>query len=184
MAVTFFCALGQSAPSIASVSAQPASIITGSATNIVVTATVADPTVLAADVNLLRVSASGASAVILRQRHDDGKNGDAVGGDNVFSTQISLNEPNPGQVFLRLSAPFQGTLQRVLSAIMAVTETAGPPLPPDPSTVAPHLTQFEATPFGHATSFPYNGPKPIQTGVDKSQMIVGPRFLAELCLEC
>jgi len=41
----------------------------------------------------------------------------------------------------------------------------GPPLPPDPSTVAPPVDPTVATTVDTATSFLYTGPYPIQTGV-------------------
>jgi hypothetical protein len=74
-------------------------------------------------VNLLRVDSSGKTLSILGQLHDSGENGDAAASDHIFSIQVSFNELGAGQMFLRVSAPFQGLLQRVLSNIIVVTVT-------------------------------------------------------------
>ncbi len=48
----------------------------------------------------------------------------------------------------------------------SVTRTqAGPPLPPDPSTVATPLSTTSVTPFSQSVAFLYSGNSPIQTGV-------------------
>lgn len=46
-----------------------------------------------------------------------------------------------------------------------VTEPAGPPLPPDPATVAPPIDPTVATTHYAASNFLYTGSNPIQTGV-------------------
>jgi hypothetical protein len=62
---------------------------------------------------------------------DDGRNGDAKSGDRVFSFQVTVNEPDVKTLFWRVSAPFKGSLQRVLSPVVAVTVDPVS-LPPDP----------------------------------------------------
>jgi hypothetical protein len=52
--------------------------------------------------------------------HDDGLNGDAVAGDGIFTLQVPFNQATPGVVYLEVSAPFKGALQRVLSGIISL----------------------------------------------------------------
>ncbi|MBD3322898.1 MAG: hypothetical protein GF350_17505, partial [Chitinivibrionales bacterium] len=51
-----------------------------------------------------------------------------------------------------------------MSSFLIVTQ--GPPLPPDPSTVAPPLDPTRATSLAEAVEFLYTGDNPIQTGVN------------------
>ncbi|MBV8732701.1 MAG: hypothetical protein JO336_23060, partial [Acidobacteriia bacterium] len=168
--LVLLCGAAKTAPSLGTVSARPGVIAPAQPANVLVTAVITDPTVLPG-VNLLQVDSTGKSLAILGQLHDDGKNGDAVAGDKVFSLVATLNEPAVGNVYLRISAPFQGVLQRVLSDIISIIVSQLTGLPPDPATVAPPLSTSSTTPLGQATSFLYTGPNPIQTGVDSTKMI-------------
>ena len=102
------------APSIGSVQITPNSITAGAPTTVRVTAVIADPTLIPATVNLQRVNDAGAAVAVLGSLHDDGLNGDAVAGDQVYTLDVVLTETAP--LRLRVSAGFKGMLKRVFSA--------------------------------------------------------------------
>jgi RHS repeat-associated protein len=102
------------APSIGSVQITPDAIAAGMPTTVRVTAVIADPTLLPATVNLQRVNEAGAAVAVLGSLHDDGRNGDAVAGDQVYTLDVVLTETSP--LRLRVSAGFQGMVKRVFSA--------------------------------------------------------------------
>ena len=89
-----------------------------------------DPAVIAGGANLLRLDSSG-NATIVGVLHDDGKNGDAVAGDGVFTYQVTLNESSIGQINFQVSAAFRGSLRRVRADVEPVFVQA-----PNASTVA------------------------------------------------
>jgi hypothetical protein len=108
------------APAIGTPAASPASIPANASTLVTVTTQIADPAVIASGVNLLQVNSAGGSPVILGVMHDDGKNGDAVAGDGIFTLQISFSPATPGMLYLEVSAAFKGALQRVPSGIISL----------------------------------------------------------------
>jgi len=106
-------------PTVGTPSATPATIVVNTPT--VVTVTVAiTPTPISNGVNLLRLGATGTQPTILGVMYDDGKNGDAVAGDGVYTLQVPFNEPTAGQIQVQVSAAFQGRLQRVLSGVLSL----------------------------------------------------------------
>jgi RHS repeat-associated protein len=52
-----------------------------------------------------------------------------------------------------------------IEGLLAILSTAGPALPPDPSSIAPPVNPTVATDIATATAFLYTGGNPIQTGV-------------------
>lgn len=104
------------APSIGSVQLTPTTIAAGTPTTVRVTAVITDPTVIASTVNLQRLNDAGAAVAVLGALRDDGANGDAVAGDQVYTIDVQLTESAP--LRLRVSAGFKGMLKRVLSAEM------------------------------------------------------------------
>ena len=107
------------APSIGAVNATPMTAVIGIPTQVTVTASITDPSLIAGGVNLLQLNPNGA-ATILGTLHDDGLNGDAFAGDLVFTLQVTLIAPVASQVQLQVSAAFKGVLQRVKSPIINV----------------------------------------------------------------
>ena len=108
------------APSIGAVGVTPQAIEVGTAISVVVTAQIADPSLISTSVNLLRVDGSGRTLANLGLMNDTGIDGDAVAGDRVFSKTAPLREESIGMVRFRVSAAFRGVLQRALSPIVAV----------------------------------------------------------------
>ncbi len=125
-------------------SVRPAAITAGIPTNIIVSALVtsAGPQVIANGVNVLQVDQNGANAKVIGTLNDSGLNGDSIAGDGIFSGTVTLNQAVVGQVYLRLSAAFSGTLRRTLSPITQVLVTA----PGVPNAPAPSSTQTTLDP--------------------------------------
>jgi hypothetical protein len=97
----------------------PMTAIVGSPTQITVTVSIPDLSLIATSVNLLQLNADGTTN-ILGTLHDDGLNGDAFAGDLVFTLVVTLNAPSASQIQLQVSAAFKGALQTVKSPIMNV----------------------------------------------------------------
>ena len=89
-------------------------------TTLTVTVQITDPSLIAGSVNLLRLAPTGTQSTILGVMHDDGKNGDAVPADHIYTLQIPFTEPIPTTIQLQISAAFKGLLKRVTSNILAV----------------------------------------------------------------
>jgi hypothetical protein len=89
---------------------------------------ITDPTLISTSVNLLRLGAGGSTSV-LGQLHDDGRNGDQVAGDGVYTITLNFNATTVAEVDLQVSAAFQGKVKRVLSPIipLGVLNFSAPP---------------------------------------------------------
>ncbi len=111
--------------------ATPSYIVVKTPTPVLFTARIDDPTVIATGVNLLKTDASGKTPKVIGVLKDDGANGDAVKGDKIFTLRVTVNEPVVGSTYYRVSVPFKGVLQRVLTPLLQVIVDPFK-LPPDP----------------------------------------------------
>lgn len=118
-------------PTIGPTAATPAYIVVNTPTPVVITAQIADPSLIAGSVNLLKVDSTGKTLTTVGVMRDDGLSGDAKSADKTFSYRLTVNEPSVGQVYHRVSAAFKGVLKRSLSNVVAVTVDPFL-LPPDP----------------------------------------------------
>ncbi len=107
------------APAIGMVRASPMTAVIGTPTPITVTASITDPTLTPASVNLIQLNGDGTST-ILGAMHDDGLNGDASAGDLVFTAVVTLSSASAAQIQLEVSAAFRGDLLRVKSPAVSV----------------------------------------------------------------
>ena len=121
------------APTIGATAAIPASVDVSAATPVVITAQITDSTLIAGSVNLLKTDATGKTLATVGTMQDGGTNGDAVAGDKKFSLRVTINEPNVGQTYYRVSAAFKGVLQRTLSSSIIVTVLSKPSITVAPS---------------------------------------------------
>ena len=106
-------------PTVGAPTATPATIVANTPTTVTVAVAIA-PTPLSNGVNLLRVGATGTQPTILGVMHDDGKNGDAVAGDGIYTLQVHFNETAPGEISIEVSGAFPGQLRRVVSSITSL----------------------------------------------------------------
>jgi hypothetical protein len=81
----------------------------------VITSLITDPSLIPGSVNLVRLDGNENVVGIVGVMHDDGKDGDAVAGDHVYSLQLVLNEPRQTAFEFEVSAAFKGLLHRVVS---------------------------------------------------------------------
>lgn len=107
-------------PTIGVPTATPAIIAVGTPTVVTITTQITDASLISESVALQRLAAESNVLEVLGKLHDDGLDGDAVAGDQNFSSQVTLNEPNTGEVSLRISAAFTGSLKRVFSDVFVV----------------------------------------------------------------
>lgn len=113
------------------------STVTGAA--LTVTGTVSD------DTGVTGVTVNGAAATL---------------SSNTFSANVTLTA---GANTLTMVATDRAA--RTTTVTRSVTYNAGPPLPPDPTTVAPPVDATVASILSETTTFLYSGSSPIQTGV-------------------
>ncbi len=95
-------------------SAIPTVIPVGTSTQVTATIQITDPTLIANSVNLLRLGSPGTQPTILGIMQP--------AGNGMYSLQHVFNEAAAGQIQLQVSAAFQGSLQRVLSNVVAVND--------------------------------------------------------------
>ncbi len=122
--VTSMSSAGLAAPTLGAISITPQIVTVSSPTVVVVSVSIPDPSVIPTGVNLLRVSADGAS-VSLGQFRDDGLEGDRRAGDSIYTIRTTVNEAAAGQVSLQVSAAFRGVLARVRSYVLTVLVQPG-----------------------------------------------------------
>ena len=103
--------------------ATPSLITVNTSTTVTVTVQI-NPVPLPGGVNLLRLGTTGTQPTILGVMHDDGKNGDAVANDGMYTLQVVLNSSTPTPLQLEVSAAFSGSLKRVMSGVVNVNFTA------------------------------------------------------------
>ncbi|MFI5398534.1 MAG: choice-of-anchor X domain-containing protein [Candidatus Binatia bacterium] len=101
-------------PFVGTPQVNPSVVSVGQPTQVTVTSAIT-PAPIAGGVNLLRLDTAGKVIGILGIMHDDGKGGDAIPGDGIFTLQLTVNETAAGQMRLQVSAAFRGLLRRVLS---------------------------------------------------------------------
>jgi hypothetical protein len=107
------------APSIGMATVTPRTAIVGTATQVTVTASITDSSLIQGSVNLVQLNANG-TTTILGTLHDDGLNGDAHAGDGVLTLLATFNATSPGTIQIQVSAAFEGILQRVKGPVMSV----------------------------------------------------------------
>jgi hypothetical protein len=103
------------------VRANPSSVPTGAPVLVTISAQVAaDPNLLAASVNLVQYDSAGKPIGTPGRMYDDQTHGDALAGDNIFTTQVEVNQPAPTILRYRVSVAYKGTLRRLLSGIASI----------------------------------------------------------------
>ncbi|HUO05093.1 MAG TPA: choice-of-anchor X domain-containing protein [Candidatus Binataceae bacterium] len=68
-----------------------------------------DPNLIPSSVMLVRADAQGKELAMLGRMYDDGTHGDVRAGDGEYTGQVTLKEPDEGQIFLRVRVLYQNT---------------------------------------------------------------------------
>lgn len=115
--------IGAAQAAIVPPSVRPAAVTAGTQNQVIVSALIFGPAVLANQVNVLQVDENGNNARIIGKLNDDGLNGDSIAGDGIFGGAVTLNEATPGQTYIQVSASLRGTSATILSPITVVLVT-------------------------------------------------------------
>ena len=83
--------LAVATPNVGTPSATPPTIVVNMPTTVTVTVLIT-PSPLLNGVNLLRLGATGTQPTILGVMHDDGKNGDTVAGDGIYTCLLYTSD--------------------------------------------------------------------------------------------
>jgi len=100
---------------IAATTINPSAILVNAPTEVSITATITDASLIPGSVNLQRFDPIGRVFSVVSTMYDDGTHGDAVANDGIFTIRLSFNESSPFPVVLRVSAAFKGSLTRAFS---------------------------------------------------------------------
>lgn len=106
-------------PTIPAPTLTPNLVTANTPTEVTATVSIPEPTLNPTTVELLRVNANGTTAVVA-EMNDTGKNGDQKPGDKVFTTKVTLDESQAGEVNLQVSAAFRGILRRSFSTVTVI----------------------------------------------------------------
>ena len=103
------------------VKCEPSTINVGQATKLIISVrSFTDASLMKESVNLLRFNEGGEFVASLGRLYDDGTHGDKASGDGFFSNEITLNEPQPGILYLQASAAYRGSPTRASSEFLPV----------------------------------------------------------------
>ena len=132
--------------SIGATTIDPSAIPLSTPTEVTVTATITDPSLIPGSVNLQRFDPIARVFSVVSTMYDDGTHGDAVANDGIFTIRLSFNESSPFPVVLRVSAAFKGSLTRTFSNPFSLGITG---LPATSITIAspPNLSFVNASPI-------------------------------------
>ena len=127
---------GQAPLTIPAPIASPGVVVVNTPTPVIFTIDLSKtPSAIATGVTLLRLYSPTAVGIVATMR-DDGKKGDAVAGDKIFTAVLNMNQAQAATLVFQVSIAFPGQLKRVLSPVLqfaALAPTTLPVvLPPDP----------------------------------------------------
>lgn len=100
----------------------PAAITAGEMVSVTVSTLITSggPELIAGGVNLLQVDQTGRTIKVIGTLNDTGTNGDTIAEDGIFSGTFDFEENAPRSIYLRVSAPFRGTVRRTLSQVFTL----------------------------------------------------------------
>jgi hypothetical protein len=124
IAVSCPCHFLAAAPLIDWLKVTPAQVPAGSATTALATAQLGvDATLLPQSVTLFKYNAAGRLLANLGRMYDDGTHGDTLQGDNIFSAQVTLNEPVPGPMIFKATVAYGAPLNKRITSDPATVMT-------------------------------------------------------------
>ena len=131
--------LQPAAPSVGAPVVTPMPVPVGQPATVTVTSVIppSTPPVIPTAVNLLRIGANNQTLGILGTMNDAGTNGDAVAGDRTFTVRVTVTIAPGDQLRVRVSAPFQGVILRVMSGVQTIPIGPADTTPPVVTITAP-----------------------------------------------
>jgi hypothetical protein len=112
--------MAEAVQSITSIAADPLSVLDSTPTTVTVTVQIAqDPGLIRNSVLLQQFNDQG-KVIGSQALYDDGTHGDLHAGDNIFTTQLVLNENAPKILVFRASAAYLKQVKRVSSPTLAI----------------------------------------------------------------
>ncbi len=101
--------------------ADPDGIFVNEPTTVTITAQVGvDPAFIPTSVYLIEYNQAYRPVANWGRLYDDGTHGDSLSGDNIFTTQIGINELSPTTINFKVSVAYRGTLRRVQSNFFSI----------------------------------------------------------------
>ena len=95
------------------VKAEPDNIIINQSTVVTITAQIdTDLSLIKSSIDLRRIDINGNILENVGILYDDGTHGDSVADDNIFTTQIMINEAEIKKVYLEVSVAYKGSIER------------------------------------------------------------------------
>jgi hypothetical protein len=79
-----------------------------------------DPNLILSSANLIQYDGTYKPVANLGRLYDDGTHGDALPGDNIFTTQVAINKSAPTTINYKVSVAYKGTLKRVTSDFFSI----------------------------------------------------------------
>jgi hypothetical protein len=95
------------------VKAEPDNIIINQSTVVTITAQIdIDLSLIKSSIDLRRIDINGNILENVGILYDDGTHGDSVADDNIFTTQIMINEAEIKKIYLEVSVAYKGSIER------------------------------------------------------------------------
>ena len=107
----------------------PGSITAGTPATVRFTVAISDPNYQAGSANVQRLNPDGSVQGVAGLLRDDGQQGDAAAGDQVYTLSLPLQEAAAGTLRFQVSAAYKRELKRTVSAPLSLTV--------EPATAAP-----------------------------------------------
>lgn len=107
----------------------PDRVVAGVATAVTVSVSITDPNYLAGSANLQRLRGDGGVQAVVGLLRDDGRDGDAVAGDKIYTLRTLLTEATAGTVKFQVSAGFRRELKRTTAGPLTLTVDSAVPAP-------------------------------------------------------
>ena len=107
----------------------PANITAGSPATVKISVAIGDPNYLAGSANVQRLNADGSVQSVAGLLRDDGQQGDAAAGDQIYTLSLPLQEAAAGTVRFQVSAAYKRELKRTVSAPLTLTVDAATAVP-------------------------------------------------------
>jgi hypothetical protein len=102
-------------------------LTTESPKTITVTAEIGSGNLFISSVQVYQTTPTGQPIALIGKMYDDGTHGDVKAADTIFTTQFSVNQPQPASYYVRVMAVYRGHRNRYMSPVLEVKAYADIP---------------------------------------------------------